>query len=64
MRASDEIETRVLDQFHVAKESTVGNRVTPAGVILMHVRAFEIMMLAVQEKSLIGGELEPAETEG
>ena len=63
MRAANEIESGVLHQFHVAKKSAVGHRVAPAGVVLMHVRALEIIMLAVEEKSLVGGELEPAETE-
>jgi hypothetical protein len=63
MRAANEIKSRVLHQLHVAEKSAVRHRVAPAGVILMHVRAFEIIMLAVEEKSLVGGELEPAETE-
>ena len=33
------------------------------GAILMHVCAHEITVLAVEEETLIGGELEPAETE-
>ena len=63
MRAANEIKSGVLHQLHVAEKSAVRHRVAPAGVILMHVGAFEIIMLAVQEKSLVGGEFEPAETE-
>jgi hypothetical protein len=62
MRAANEMKARVLHQFHVAEKSAVRHRVAPARVILMHVRAFEIKMLAVQEKSLVRRPLEPAET--
>ena len=63
MRAADELEACVLHQFHVPEKSAVGHRVAPAGVILVHIRALEIQMLAVQEKSLLGSPLEPAEAE-
>src|ERR1039458_6050921 len=63
MRAANEFKSGVLYQFHVAEKSAVGHRVAPAGVVLMRVRALEIIMFAVQEKALVGGELEPAEAE-
>ena len=63
VRAADEIHAGVLHHLDVAEEPAVGHRVAPAGVVLVHVGAFEIAMLAVEEKSLVGGELEPAETQ-
>src|SRR5262249_41632857 len=51
------------DQFHVAEKSAVRHSVAPAGVILMDVCAFKIVMLAVQEKSVVSREPEPAETQ-
>src|ERR1039457_6768302 len=63
MRTANEIEAGVFHQRHVAEKAAVSDRVAPAGVVLMHVGAFEIIMLAVQEESLISRELEPAKTQ-
>src|SRR6185437_7827093 len=63
MRTPNEIKPGALDQFHIAEKSAVGHGVAPAGVILMHVGALKIIMFAVQKKSVLSGEFEPAETE-
>ena len=61
MRTANEIEAGILDQLHVAMKAAVGHRIAPAGMVLMHVGTLEIVMFAVEEKPLIGGEFEPAE---
>ena len=63
MRTANEVKSGVLDHFQVAVSSAIRHRIAPAGVVLMHIRALEIIMLAVQEKPLVRRELEPAETE-
>src|SRR5438552_18823520 len=63
MGATDEVEAGCLDQAHIAFDRAIGDRIAPARLILMDVRAPEIPVAAIEEKALIGGPFEPAESE-
>src|SRR2546430_8281202 len=60
MRAAHEVESRLLHEFHIALARRLRDRDPPAAVILMHVRAAQIKMLAIQEETAIGRPLEPS----
>ena len=60
VRSANEIETGVLDEFHVARKTTVGHGVAPAGMILVRIHPFEVKALAIEEEPLIRGPFEPA----
>ena len=60
MRSTDEIKTGVLDESHVALETTVRHRVAPAGMILVRIHPFEVKVFAIEEEPLILGPFEPA----
>ena len=49
-------------KLHIAIKAAVRHGIAPARVVLVRVGAFEIVMLAVQEKSLVRRPFEPAET--
>ena len=61
--AADEVESGFLHVAHVALESGVADGVAPARAVLMHVRAVEIAVPAVEEESLVGGPFDRAESE-
>ena len=63
MTAADDVESGFLHVADVALESGVGHGVAPARAVLMHVRAVEIAVLAVQEESLVGGPFDRTESE-
>ena len=62
--ASDDVETGLLHHAHVAPHCLLGNRVAPAGLVLMHIGPAEEKVLPVQEESLVSGPAEPPESEG
>ena len=63
MGATNEIKPGPLDQIDVTKKAAIRDRIAPAGVVLVGVHAFEIVMLSVQEKPVLGSECEPSKTE-
>ena len=54
VRASNKIHAAVLDQLNIASNAGSCYGVAPSGMILMHICADDIIMLAVQEKSFLG----------
>ena len=63
MRAANELEPRLLHQIHIPVKPAVRHRVTPARMILMHVRPLEVKVAPIQKESLIRRPFEPPETE-
>ena len=63
MRTADKIKTGVTNHFYIAIKSAVGHGIAPAGMILMDVGAFEIIVLTIQKESLVGREFEPAKSQ-
>ena len=63
VRAADEIETGVLHQLHVAVDGGIRHGVAPSGLVLVHVGAAEVAVLAVEKKALVGRPLDGAEAE-
>src|SRR5579859_886182 len=64
MRAANEIHAGLLDEADIASDTGVGDCVAPACVVLVNIGAVEVVVLAVEEEALIGGPLNPAESEG
>ncbi len=60
---SYKIESRLLKHSHIAAMSSIGNCVTPAGLVLMSISSFYHIMLTVKEKSTVGSPFKPSETE-
>ncbi|MNP54863.1 hypothetical protein D3C76_1494530 [compost metagenome] len=64
MRAPDKIHAAFLDQADVPPDSRPRYGVAPAGMILMHIRPVNIIMLSVENEALLSVKLEPANAEG
>ncbi|MNR67574.1 hypothetical protein D3C85_1916560 [compost metagenome] len=54
MGASNEIHAAVLDQLNVASNAGSCYGVAPSGMILMDICTDDVVVLAVQEKSILG----------
>ncbi|MNC30175.1 hypothetical protein D3C75_784510 [compost metagenome] len=64
MRAPDKIHAAFLDQADVPPDSRPRYGVAPAGMILMHIRPVNIIMLSVENEALLSVKLEPADAKG
>jgi hypothetical protein len=63
VRAAHKVEPRLLHEPHVPLARGSRDADSPAGVILMQVRAAEVQVLAVEEEPAVGGPFEPADAE-
>ena len=63
VRAANKVESRLLDQSHIALARRLRDGNAPAGVILVSVGAAQVKMFAVEKKATICGPLEPTKAE-
>jgi len=57
--AADEVEPRVLHHPDITEEPAVGHGVSPTRMVLVHIRALEVAVFAIEEEPLVCRELEP-----
>jgi hypothetical protein len=62
--AADEVEASLFDERNIAVSASLGNGVSPSGMILVDVGSFEVVVLAVEEEALVRGKFKPAKSEG